>query len=103
MIYTDPVEANPIDEVASIAELVRDMHSGAVETLLILGGNPVYDAPADLNFLEALKKIEFRARIWDSTRTKPRRGATGMYRRRTIWNRGATRGRMTEPRRSCSR
>ena len=63
MIYTNPVEANPIDQVASIVELVRDMNSGAVDTLLILGGNPVYDAPADLNFLEALKKIAFRAHL----------------------------------------
>ena len=39
------------------------MHSGAVETLLILGGNPVYDAPADLNFLDALKKVKFRAHL----------------------------------------
>ena len=63
VIYTNPVEANPIDQIASIVELVRDMNSGAVDTLLILGGNPVYDAPADLNFLEALKKIAFRAHL----------------------------------------
>ena len=50
VIYTDPVEANPVDEIASIADLVKDMRDGAVETLLILGGNPVYDAPADLEF-----------------------------------------------------
>ena len=37
VIYTDPVEANPVDEVASIAELVKDIDSGAVDTLLILG------------------------------------------------------------------
>jgi MoCo/4Fe-4S cofactor protein with predicted Tat translocation signal len=61
VLYTDPVEANPVDEIASLKELVADMNSGAVETLLILGGNPVYDAPADLNFLEALKKVKLRA------------------------------------------
>ena len=63
VIYTDPVEVNPIDQPASIAELVRDINSGAVETLLILGGNPVYDAPADLNFLDALKKVNLRAHL----------------------------------------
>jgi len=63
VIYTDPVEANPVDEIASIAELVKDMRTGAVETLLILGGNPVYDAPADLNFLDALKKVKLRAHL----------------------------------------
>ena len=60
VLYTDPVEANPVDELASLSELVADMRSGAVEGLLILGGNPVYDAPADLNFLDALKKVGFR-------------------------------------------
>ena len=63
VVYTDSVEANPVDEFASLAELVKDMNSGAVEALLMLGGNPVYDAPADLNFLDALKKIKFRAHV----------------------------------------
>ena len=61
VIYTDPVEANPVDEIASLTELVTEMRAGAVEFLLILSGNPVYDAPADLNFLEALKKVPVRA------------------------------------------
>ena len=61
--YTDPVESNPVDELASLGELVADMRGGAVETLLILGGNPVYDAPADFNFLDALKNVKLRAHI----------------------------------------
>ena len=63
VIYTDPVEANPVDEISSIVDLVKDMRDGAVETLLILGGNPVYDAPADLNFLDALKRVKLRAHL----------------------------------------
>ncbi|HEY4360027.1 MAG TPA: TAT-variant-translocated molybdopterin oxidoreductase [Bryobacteraceae bacterium] len=63
VIYTDPVEANPTDQVASLRELVAEMRSGAVEALLILGGNPVYDAPADLNFLEALQHVKLRAQL----------------------------------------
>jgi MoCo/4Fe-4S cofactor protein with predicted Tat translocation signal len=63
VIYTDPIEANPVDEIASLGELVKDVRDGAVETLLILGGNPVYDAPADLNFLEALKRVKLRAHL----------------------------------------
>jgi MoCo/4Fe-4S cofactor protein with predicted Tat translocation signal len=59
--YTDPVEMNPVDQVASLAELVKDMNSGAVKAVLILGGNPAYDAPADFGFLDALKKVPFRA------------------------------------------
>jgi molybdopterin-containing oxidoreductase family iron-sulfur binding subunit len=63
VLYTDPVEANPVDELASLAELVSDMRSGSVQALVILGGNPVYDAPADLQFLDALKKVPFRAHL----------------------------------------
>ena len=39
------------------------MRGGAVEALLILGGNPVYDAPADFHFLDALKNVFFRAHL----------------------------------------
>jgi MoCo/4Fe-4S cofactor protein with predicted Tat translocation signal len=62
-LYTDPVESSSVDEIASLGELVTDMRSGAVETLLILGGNPVYDAPADFNFLDALKLVKLRAHV----------------------------------------
>jgi MoCo/4Fe-4S cofactor protein with predicted Tat translocation signal len=37
--------------------LAAEMRSGQVETLLILGGNPAYDAPADLTFADALRKV----------------------------------------------
>ena len=62
-ILTDPVEAEPIDQLASLASLVSDMVAGRVDTLLILGGNPAFDAPADLGFVEALQKVAFRARL----------------------------------------
>ncbi len=65
VFYTDPIEANAVDSVASIKELVDDMKSGAVDVLLILGGNPVYDAPADLNFKDTLKE-HVRLRIHSS-------------------------------------
>ena len=57
VIYTDPIEANPVDQMASLRELVKDMESGAVRILLMLGGNPVYTAPADLDFAEDLAKV----------------------------------------------
>ncbi len=63
VLYTDPVEAKPLDEIASFGELVADMRSGAVETLLILGGNPVYDAPADFGFLDAMKQVKLRLHV----------------------------------------
>src|SRR5579863_7644741 len=59
--YTDPIEANPVDQRQSLTELVTDMNAGKVDSIIILGGNPVYAAPADLNFAAALKKVNFRA------------------------------------------
>lgn len=40
-----------------IAELTAAMNEGQVDTLVILGGNPVFDAPADLGFADALAKV----------------------------------------------
>jgi molybdopterin-containing oxidoreductase family iron-sulfur binding subunit len=59
--YTDPVEGNPTDQPESLRQLVADMNAGKVDTLLILGGNPVYSAPADLNFSGALRKVGWKA------------------------------------------
>ncbi len=41
----------------SIEELAREMAAGAVQTLVILGGNPVYTAPVDLEFGRLLRSI----------------------------------------------
>ena len=58
---TDPVEVTPVNQLASLRELVNDMNSGAVKALVIMGGNPVFDAPADFDFASAFKKVPFRA------------------------------------------
>ena len=42
----------------ALAGLVEGMRGGTVGTLVILGGNPVYDAPADLDFAGALEAVE---------------------------------------------
>ncbi len=63
VVLTDPAEAEPVDQLASLTALVSDMKAGRVDTLLILGGNPAFDVPADLGFVEALKKVAFRARL----------------------------------------
>ncbi len=55
--YTASLEFQAVDQIQSLRELVSDMAAGKVETLLILGGNPVYDAPADLPFATSLAKV----------------------------------------------
>src|SRR5262245_64457039 len=57
VVYTDPVEAAPVDQLASVRELVEAMNEGQVDVLLILGGNPVFTTPADLQFGDLLAKV----------------------------------------------
>ncbi len=47
----------------SIEELTSDLNSGRVETLVILGSNPVYTAPASLNFVDAIRKARLVVRL----------------------------------------
>jgi molybdopterin-containing oxidoreductase family iron-sulfur binding subunit len=56
----DPAGQSNIQQLSS---LVDDMNGGAVSHLLILGGNPVYDAPVDLGFADALKKVTNTAHL----------------------------------------
>lgn len=49
--------------VGALRALVEEMRSGRVEALVILGGNPGYNAPADLGFAEALGRVPFSVRL----------------------------------------
>src|SRR5262249_33788131 len=53
--YIDPVEVDPVEHGQSIRELIADLNAGKVTTLIIIGGNPVFNTPVDLGFEEALK------------------------------------------------
>src|SRR5262249_17412638 len=61
--YVERLAAAPGPQTQPIAELVADMAKSAVDVLLILGGNPVFDAPAELRFRDALAKVPFRVRF----------------------------------------
>lgn len=63
VIYSDPVAADPSNQTQSLRELVDAMTAGQVELLLILGGNPVYTAPADLDFAAALENVPWRVHL----------------------------------------
>jgi MoCo/4Fe-4S cofactor protein with predicted Tat translocation signal len=63
VFYTDTVDANPVNQTESIKELVADIRAGKVDVLVILGGNPAYDAPADLEFADALKNGKVPLRV----------------------------------------
>ena len=46
------------DHTADISNLTAGINEGTVESLIMLGTNPVYHAPADLDFSAALKKLK---------------------------------------------
>jgi len=46
------------DQFADLKALVADLNAGKVDWLIMLNSNPVYDAPADLNFKDALNKAK---------------------------------------------
>jgi molybdopterin-containing oxidoreductase family iron-sulfur binding subunit len=47
-----------LPSAGALASLVGAMNGGTVKTLVVLGGNPVYDAPADLDFAAAMAKVQ---------------------------------------------
>src|SRR6202034_3274174 len=63
VFYTDTVETNPANQAESLKDLAADMGSGKVDLLIILGGNPAYDAPADLNFADAMTSGKVPLRV----------------------------------------
>ena len=64
VFYTDPIEANSVDQTQSLRELVTDIDAGKVDLLVIIGGNPAYNTPIDLRLdLNRLSKVKLRAHL----------------------------------------
>jgi len=61
--YTQPVEAQPIDQRAALRTLVNDMNAGSVALLIVMSANPVYSAPVDLKFGDAMQKVALRVHL----------------------------------------
>jgi MoCo/4Fe-4S cofactor protein with predicted Tat translocation signal len=70
--------ALPTSPASTLADLVKALNAGAVKTLVVLGGNPVYNAPVDLDFASALARAGQVVRLGyhvDETSTAARQGA----------------------------
>ncbi len=63
VVYTQTPEAQPSNQLADLRQLVTDMNAGTVDLLVVLGANPVYTAPADLDFATAIQKVAVRAHL----------------------------------------
>ncbi|HEV3220251.1 MAG TPA: TAT-variant-translocated molybdopterin oxidoreductase [Candidatus Acidoferrales bacterium] len=61
VIYTDSLDASPV--TGSLKELADDMDAGRVQALIVLGGNPAYSAPGDLQFTAMLLRVPFRIHL----------------------------------------
>ena len=57
VVYTTPVHTIPSEGGADLKALVADMNAGKVKWLVMLGTNPMYNAPADLKFAEAFNNV----------------------------------------------
>ncbi len=63
VLYTDPIEASQVDQVASLGDLVKDLEAGQVELLLILGGNPAFNAPVEWGMRDQIAKAKLRVHL----------------------------------------
>jgi len=64
---------------ATIADVAKGLADKTVQTLVIIGGNPVYNAPADLDFAGKLKEAKTVIRVSsyeDETAVKANEGVT---------------------------
>jgi molybdopterin-containing oxidoreductase family iron-sulfur binding subunit len=61
--YIEPVALGAPAHADALAALAADMQAGRVDTLLMLDTNPVYTAPAELEFARLLAKVPFSAHL----------------------------------------
>ncbi|HEY3157622.1 MAG TPA: TAT-variant-translocated molybdopterin oxidoreductase [Vicinamibacterales bacterium] len=61
--YTQTAEVEPMDQRAAFRALIDDMNAGTVALLVVLGANPVYSAPVDVKFADAMQKVALRVHL----------------------------------------
>lgn len=63
IFFIEPVEAKVVDQDESLKDLKRDLDQGLVDILIILGGNPVYHAPDDLQLNVSMRRSSLTIRL----------------------------------------
>ena len=63
VVYTETVAPAPSEQLTDLKVLVADMNAGKVQFLVMLGGNPMYTVPTDLDFPAAFAKVPVTAHL----------------------------------------
>jgi len=61
--FIEPVDPITAGHLQSLRDLTNEISANKVHTLLVLGGNPAFDAPAALRFGDAIASIPFSAHL----------------------------------------
>lgn len=61
--YLAPIEAAPTNHGDSLRALTDEMNAGRVQTLLIIGANPSFNAPVDIAFSQGLLNVPLSFRL----------------------------------------
>ncbi|MEX1024856.1 MAG: Fe-S-cluster-containing hydrogenase [Planctomycetota bacterium] len=61
--FVPPIDPRERARARGITALVGALNAGQVDALIVLGGNPVYDAPSDLDFRAAYLKAQLRVHL----------------------------------------
>ena len=67
-VSSDPAVPVPSDQMGDFKALVADLNAGKVDWLVILNVNPIYSAPADLDFPRSLQQGKCRRASWFALR-----------------------------------
>jgi molybdopterin-containing oxidoreductase family iron-sulfur binding subunit len=62
-VSSTPLNPLPSDQIGDFKALVADLNAGKVDWLVILNVNPIYNAPADLNFASAFNQAKIVAHL----------------------------------------
>jgi MoCo/4Fe-4S cofactor protein with predicted Tat translocation signal len=74
--YKEVTHTGEGDQKQALAQLVTDLNSGTIDTLIMLGTNPVFNAPADLDLANAVKKATTTIQVSDYVDETTRNGVT---------------------------
>ena len=63
IILGPSLEAKPVDQWADLKALIADLNAGQVDLLLVLGGNPAFTSPPELNLRGAMQRAKVRVHL----------------------------------------